>query len=349
MRTTINDIAEKAGVSNMAVSLAFRGSLKISEATRKRILSIARELNYVPNQAARQLRSGQTDIVGFLVTDLANPFHSLMIKHAQRAFSEMGLTLFTAGSDWNEEHERASVERLIRMRARGVLLCSCEKSPEPFELLDRAGIPYVALDSVPDTYGGPCVINDLAQCGALMADHFRAVGARKPAYVDAAADMLFFSAFRKTREAFRDTLHRAGIELSAENCIPAGMTLEAGAEAFRRLAADGFKTDGVFCVNDLCALGFQNEAAKHGLHAGRDFALAGIDNMEISALSALALTSIRQPYQEIARRAVRMLCALMEKKALPSRRIVLEQELCARASTLEMQSAGRAVRRRIKT
>ena len=219
----------------MAVSLAFRGSPKISEATRKRILSIARELNYVPNQAARQLRSGQTDIVGFLVTDLANPFHSLMIKHAQRAFSEMGLTLFTAGSDWNEEHERASVERLIRMRARGVLLCSCEKSPEPFELLDRAGIPYVALDSVPDTYGGPCVINDLAQCGALMADHFRAVGARKPAYVDAAADMLFFSAFRKTREAFRDTLHRAGIELSAENCIPAGMTLEAGAEAFRAL------------------------------------------------------------------------------------------------------------------
>ena len=326
-----------AGVSNMSVSLAFKGSPKISEPTRKRILEIAGKLNYVPNQAARQLRSGRTDIIGFLVTDLANPFHSLMIKHAESAFSEMGLTLFTAGSNWQEERERASVERLIRMRARGVLLCSCEKSRESFELLESAGIPYVALDSVPDSYRGPCVVNDLAQCGALMAEHFRAIGVRKPAYVDAAKEMLYFSAFRKTREAFCKTLRQSGIKLGKKNCIPAGMTLEAGAEAFRRLSADGFKADGVFCVNDLCALGFRNEAEKHGLLAGRDFALGGIDDMEISALSALSLTSIRQPYREIARKALEMLLLLMEKKALPSRRIVLPQELCARASTLEMR------------
>ena len=84
-----------AGVSNMSVSLAFKGSPKISEPTRKRIQEIAGKLNYVPNQAARQLRSGRTDIVGFLVTDLANPFHSLMIKHAESAFSARALALTT--------------------------------------------------------------------------------------------------------------------------------------------------------------------------------------------------------------------------------------------------------------
>ena len=87
MRSTINDVAKMAGVSNMSVSLAFKGSPKISGATRRRIFEVAEKLNYVPNQAARQLRTGKTDIVGFIVTDLANPFHSMMVKHAESAFN----------------------------------------------------------------------------------------------------------------------------------------------------------------------------------------------------------------------------------------------------------------------
>ena len=165
----------------MSVSLAFKGSPKISGATRMRIFEVAEKLNYVPNQAARQLRTGKTDIVGFIVTDLANPFHSMMVKHAESAFNEMGLTLFSGGSNWQEKRELAFAERLIRMQARGVLICPCEKNFAAFELLDKAGIPYVALDSVPDFYRGPCVVNDLEQCGRLMAEHFHQTGARSPA------------------------------------------------------------------------------------------------------------------------------------------------------------------------
>ena len=99
----------------MSVSLAFKGSPKISGATRRRIFEVAEKLNYVPNQAARQLRTGKTDIVGFIVTDLANPFHSMMVKHAESAFNEMGLTLFSGGSNWQEKREFAFAERLIKI------------------------------------------------------------------------------------------------------------------------------------------------------------------------------------------------------------------------------------------
>ncbi len=323
----------------MSVSLAFKGSPKISEATRRRIFEIAEKLNYVPNQAARQLRTGKTDIVGFIVTDLANPFHSMMVKHAESAFNEMGLTLFSGGSNWQEKRELAFAERLIRMQVRGVLICPCEKNFAAFELLDRAGIPYVALDSVPDSYRGACVVNDLEQCGRLMAEHFHQTGARSPAYVDAAPEMLYFSAFQKTREAFCRGLEAYGMAVDRRNYIAAGMTLEAGAEAFRRMSESGFDADAVFCVNDLCALGFMNEAAKHGLRAGYDFALAGIDDMEISSLSPLSLTSVRQPYRDIARKSVQMLCALMEGKKPESMRLMLPQELCARGTTLKRMKA----------
>ena len=332
MRSTINDVAKMAGVSSMSVSLAFKGSTKISRATRERIFEIAERLNYVPNQAARQLRTGKTDIVGFIVTDLANPFHSMMMKQAENAFHEMGLTLFTGGSNWQAERETAFAERLIRMQARGVLICPCEKNFAAFELLDKAGIPYVALDSVPDSYAGPYVVNDLEQCGRLVAEHFHQIGSRKPAYVDAAPDMLYFSAFQRTRKAFFRGLEDFRLTVG-NRYVSAGMTLEAGAEAFRRMAVRGFEPDAVFCVNDLCALGFMDEAGRHGLRAGRDFALAGIDDMEISALSALSLTSVRQPYRDIAQKSVQLLCSLMDGKTPEKSRLMLPQELCVRETT----------------
>ena len=337
VRPTINDVARIAGVSGMSVSLAFKNSPKLSEATRQRILEAAEKLNYVPNQAARQLRSGKTDIIGFLVTDLSNPFHSTMMKHAEHAFNEMGKTLFFAGSDWQADREKAFIEKLIRMQACGVLICSCEKNEEAFELLERAKVPYVALDTVSASYSGPCVINDLAMCGSLMAKHFQKIGARKPAYIDASPEKLYFSAFESTRTSFMNTLQQHSLCVKEQNYVPAGMTLDAGAKAFHQLKETGFDTDAVFCVNDLCALGFLNEAGKYGLKAGRDFALAGIDDLEISSLEAVSLTSIHQPYERIARESVRMLTGLMEGRNPAKRRLLLEQSLCERNTTLHLK------------
>ena len=90
----------------------------------------------------------------------------------------------------------------------------------------------------------------------------------------------------------------------------------------------------MFCINDLCALGFMDEASKHGLAAGRDFALAGIDDLEISALDRISLTSIRQPYGVMAEESVRMLRALMDGEDLKTKKKMLPQSLCVRGSTL---------------
>ncbi len=325
---TINDVAKAAGVSGMSVSLAFRGSPRVSEATREKIFAIAEKLHYVPNQAARQLRCGQTDMVGFLVQDFSNPFHSLMMKHAESAFNGIGMSLIFGGSSWNPDQELRFVEKLVRMRVRGVLLCPTEKNAGVFSLLDSAEIPHVALDSVPDDYDGYCVVNDLEMCGRLVGAHFLALGARKAAYIDASPDRLYFSAFTEMRKAFEGALE--GVDCRP---VSAGMTMEAGAEAFRSLNRKKFDCDAVFCVNDLCALGFMNEAEKHGFRAGKDFALAGIDDMAFSSMNRISLTTVRQPYDSIAEKAFRMLCSLMNGETPPKKKIVLPQTLKIRNTT----------------
>ncbi len=325
---TINDVAKAAGVSGMSVSLAFRGSPRVSEATREKIFAAAEKLHYVPNQAARQLRSGQTDMVGFLVQDFSNPFHSLMMKHAESAFNEVGMSLIFGGSSWNPDQELRFVEKLVRMRVRGVLLCPTEKESGVFSLLDGAGIPYVALDSVPHDYKGFCVVNDLEMCGRLVGTHFREIGARKAVCIDASPDRLYFSAFTEVRKSFEKALPGADCRH-----VPAGMTMEAGAEAFRSLNRTKFDRDAVFCVNDLCALGFMNEAEKHGFRAGKDFALAGVDDMAFSSMNRISLTTVRQPYDRIAEKAFGMLCSLMNGETPAKKKIVLPQSLKVRNTT----------------
>ncbi len=329
---TINDVAQAAGVSGMSVSLAFRGSPRVSEATREKIFAAAEKLHYVPNQAARQLRCGQTDLAGFLVQDFSNPFHSLMMKHAENAFNGVGMSLIFGGSSWNPDQELRFVEKLVRMRVRGVLLCPTEKSSGVFAMLDSAGIPYVALDTVPDDYDGCCVVNDLEMCGRLVGAHFLDLGVRRVAYVDASPDRLYFSAFTEVRRSFEGAL--AGADCRR---VPAGMTMEAGAEAFRSLNRKKFDRDAVFCVNDLCALGFMNEAEKHGFRAGKDFALAGIDDMAFSSMNRISLTTVRQPYNSIAEKAFRMLCSLMNGETPPKKKIVLPQSLKIRNTTKDFK------------
>ncbi|OQA85461.1 MAG: putative ABC transporter ATP-binding protein [Lentisphaerae bacterium ADurb.Bin242] len=98
-----------------------------------------------------------------------------------------------------------------------------------------------------------------------------------------------------------------------------------------------FDRDAVFCVNDLCALGFMNEAEKHGFRAGKDFALAGIDDMAFSSMNRISLTTVRQPYDSIAEKAFRMLCSLMNGETPPKKKIVLPQSLKIRNTTKDFK------------
>ena len=134
----------------MSVSLAFQESARISAGTRQKILAAARDLHYIPNLSARQLRAGSTDMVGFLVQDFANPFHMLMMKHTESHFARAGMNVIFGNSGWDAKQEMRFAERLIRMRVRGVLLCPTEKNPELFRKLEEAAVPYVVLDSAPE-------------------------------------------------------------------------------------------------------------------------------------------------------------------------------------------------------
>ena len=332
-KTTIRDIAREAGVSDTTVSLAFKENSRISIETRRRVLRIARRLKYFPNLAARDLRYGGSPTIGFVVTDITDPFYSRMIRSAEKIARELGYSVLFAESNWDPEKEVKIVSRMIEGRVRGLIMCFCEKTDHSLRLIREANLDHIAVDTFPSFYKGPYVINNVVRAGAMAAEHLLSVGCRNPAFFTARESMEDFSSFRSLLEGFQGSLCARGLRFDPDSVVNSDLTIEGGRQGFLALRSGGKQFDGIFCVNDLCALGVIDAAEQHGLEAGRDIAVMGIDNIEIAAVSRISLTSIDQPYDQIIELATRALIDSMERGVVCAVRRKLDPRLIVRSTT----------------
>ncbi len=332
-RATIRDIAREAGVSETTVSLAFQPDSRIGQKTRERVLAIGDRLHYVPNSNAQALRLGASNAIGFLVNDITNPFYSFMVRNAETIARSRGYQAIFADGHWDPDRELHAIESMIYSRVRGALVCPCEKSKESIGLLDRYSVPYVIVDTAPDNYKGSLVGNNLVAAGELAARHLLAVHCRKIAMLTADRQMSSFSAFQNIKRGFLGVLQKHGISPDSVPVVKAGLTIDAGKYGFERLYGSMGDADGVFCANDLSAIGVMEAADAKGVRIGQDLAVIGIDDLDISATPRISLTTIRQPHERIVELAVNALIDSIETHDTTHVRLVLDPELILRNST----------------
>jgi len=341
-KPTIRDIAREAGVSDTAVSLAFKDNSRVSAATREKILAVARRLNYFPNRSARDLRAGGSRTIGFVVIEITNPFYSRMIRSAERIALGMGYDVLFAESYWDPQKEIRIVSNMIESRVAGLLMCFCENTQESLRLVQQSRLPLIAVDTCPPFYDGPYVTNALASAGRMAAEHLVKAGCRDLVFFNASTAMSRFSSFQLLLKGFRQGLKTAGPAAPSLSVFNADWTIEGGSAGFDQLLESGTPFDGIFCVNDLCAFGVMDAAERAGRRAGRDFAVMGIDNLELGGIRRISLTSIDQPYDHIIELAVHSLIESIESSRPCSVRRRLAPTLIARESTNLPRVHGRA-------
>ena len=332
MRATIKDIAEAAKVSDTTVSLAFQEKSRIGEKTREKVLRIAAQLGYIPNTAAQKLRQGKTKIIAFVINDITNPFYSLMAKEAENIIEGCGYEMLSADSNWDPAREEKIIKKMIQMRVEGVIFCLSEKNMKAIDLLKKYSIPYISVDSYAETYKDSYIANDFEECGRLVSQHLLDIGCKNPGIIGADETMSGFSAFKRIFSAFEKNFKDKGIIVKAQNKVNAGLKIADGREAFEQALENGFNADGVICANDLCAMGVMETAEKNNIQIGKDLAVVGIDNLEVSEFSKISLTSVRQPYKEIAQKAATALFDLIKKKGSKIQ-LELSPKLIIRKST----------------
>jgi LacI family transcriptional regulator len=342
-KATIKDVARRAGVSHATVSLVFGGDERISPKTCEKVRQAADQLQYVPNLGASNLRRGHSKLIGIIVNDISNPFYGMMVQIAEAAALERGYHLLIADTQWDPERELAAVEKMISFQARGILLCSTERSERTFErLADSRSPSVVALDTCPSHYTGCFIGNDVVNAGRMAAQHLLDSGCRHPVFLNATKPLDSFSSFVSLRNGFVAVLKENGFSKPSQHVIYSGLTIEAGYAAYHRISISHTKVDGIFCANDMCALGVMSAADELGVVAGRDLALVGIDDIPLSKVPRISLTSIRQPHEQVARTAVDILIDSFENDVRPEGSQKFQPELVIRGTSRPLGSSYKA-------
>lgn len=331
MTVSIRDVAERAGVSVGTVSNVLNRPARVSEGVVERVHAAIRELGYVRNDAARQLRAGRSSSVGLVVLDGRNPFFSDIARGAEDEAAEHGVSVLLGDSDENPAREAAYLDLFEEQRARGVLVSPLGDITERLERLRAHGTPVVLVDRHADGALSSVSVDDVAG-GRTATAHLLGLGRRRVAFVAGplgirqVADRL-----AGAREAVAG-VPGAAIEVLEGTALSVLEGRRMGEQLVARPPAE--RPDAVFAANDLLAVGLLQALVMRGaVRVPEDVAIVGFDDIDFSSATVVPLSSIRQPSRLIGQTALRILLEEADDPELAPRQVVFQPELVVRESS----------------
>ncbi|WIE62539.1 LacI family DNA-binding transcriptional regulator [Curtobacterium sp. MCLR17_032] len=322
-RTTIADIAARAGVSISAVSFALNGRPGVSEATRERVRQVARDLDWQPHTAARALGGAKAGSIGFVLNRPARTlgtesFFGDLISGIQLGLTgtHIGMTLLVA-RDAEEELETYR-DWWRGHRVDGVIVIDPRRDDDRLRLLAELGMPSVVVGSHPSPAGAaPSVWIDDSDATDTVLRYLRALGHRRIAHVSGPPEFEH-TALRIDRvRAFAD----AGDDPDDRTeSVPTDYSAEAGAAATRRLLSAATRPTAIVFDNDVLAVAGLGVASEMGVRVPQDVSIVSFDDSAMIRLVRPAITSLTRDTVELGQRAAVLLREQIESDApLPSR------------------------------
>jgi LacI family transcriptional regulator len=329
---SIKDVASRAQVAVGTVSNVLNYPDRVTSRTRERVLAAIEDLGFVRNDAARQLRAGMSRTIGLIVLDVANPFFSSLARAAEDAAAGQGSAVVLGNSGHDAAREQRYLDLFEEQRVQGILISPTGAVADRLESLNSRGVKVVLVDSPSDGGRFSSVSVDDVSGGYLAVRHLLDTGRRRLAFVAGP------HGFRQVRDrlsgAQRAISETPGATL--EVLTADDLTVLAGRDIGAQVVARerGQLPDGIFCANDLLALGVLQALAMIGsVRVPEDVALIGYDDIDFAASAVVPLSSIRQPTELIGRTAVELLMEELQTQQPGRRAVVFEPELVVRAST----------------
>ncbi|QKW39501.1 LacI family DNA-binding transcriptional regulator [Actinomadura sp. NAK00032] len=337
-QTSIREVARRAGVSVGTVSNVLNRPDLVAEATRDRVRAAIEELGFVRNESARRLRrrpertAGEFGdqprrAFGIVVEDLTNPYASDVARGAEAALNEAGHDALWLSSDHSSAKERRSLQLLEEQQAAGVLIIPVGRPPGDISRLRAAGMSVVVIDR--DSADACSARVDHFAGGEIAAARLLGIGRERIVFVTGVPEP---QPCVDRRDGAARTLVEAGLGEPA-TLVQDALSPTEGQAAAHEVLAMSPRPDGVFCANDLLAIGLINELTRLGVRVPDDIAVIGYDDIELAASAAVPLTTIRQPRRELGWEAAELaLAEIGEGKSHQHRQVVQRPELVIRES-----------------
>ncbi len=331
MPITIEQVSQKTGLSVSTVSKALNDYPDIAPETKDRVLKAARELNYHPSAAARNLRRKHTNKIGFVLpfaVSYISEYVSELITGAALAAEATGYNIVLYTNQSNQQDQLAKICRAREVD--GLLLRGTDHVDETFALLDQEEIPFVITGRrvdhphvsyiVPDNFGGALMLmRHLMELG-----HTRIAFTSRPALFESNTDRL---------AGYLEALRQAGIAVDRDLIIETSVEPRSGYLAMNRLLDLPRPPTALFAIHDLIAIDALQAAFDRGLRVPEDISIASFDGIQATQITQPPITTVRQPITEIGKRAVEMLVSRINDHATPPMRETVPVRLIVRDST----------------
>lgn len=298
--TTIRDVAKRAGVSVTTASYALNDTGTIGEATRKRVLEVAEELNYHPNAFARHLKRRKTSTVGVFIARFGGAFYDEILEGIHGVILETDYELLVC------PESRSTRRMLVHRQVDGAIVFDPRVSDEVVMKLASQRFPMVVLDRNLQSEFILPVLLDNEQGVREAFDHLYRSGFRKMAFVAGAIDS-FDNAERMA--AFLHQAHQHGLDVPV---FQGNFTEVSGYDAAAQIIKSNDLPEAVFCANDQMAVGFLNAMKAHGLQAPGDIAVVGFDDMPLSRYLQPTISTVATSRFEWGAMAIRQLLDFLE-------------------------------------
>ena len=325
---TLEDVAQRAGVSRATVSLVLRDSREIPERTKHRVRRAMAEIGYRPNRLAAGVAGARSHIAGLVVTDLTFPPYAEIAVGVEERLEAAGYSLIVANSHESHVRERVHLDNLLGYRADGLLIAPVEGETEHLAELSAAGVPYVCINrELPELRADFCGADSYAAMRTLVAYLAGDLGHSRIAIL---AGTLRTSSSRGRLAGWRDELLARGAlapEELDELVVTHPPRLEDAKTGARELIDRGVAFTAVVCVNDVTAVAALSVLHWSGRRVPEDVSVASFGGLDLLSPPDKQLTAVVQDYRETGRQAAALLMERMDHAGGPPKRTIMPTHL----------------------
>ncbi len=328
-RITSLQVAERAGVSQSAVSRVFTPGASASPKTVEKVKKAAEELGYRPNRVARAMITGKSRIIGLVVAYLDNQFYPLVLEHLSNALQQEGYHVLVFTATNSQEKVDEVMRDLLDYQVDGIITASVAVTSDLTKRCHTAGIPVVMFNRGQDGAEVNAVTSENLGGGRKVADFLVACGHMQIAHISGWDGS---STGRDRRQGFVEGL--AAHDRAPLQIIDGMYDRETAAGAARDLMALPTPPDAIFVGNDHMAFAVI-DTLRHdlALNIPEDVAIVGFDDVPLAAWPAYNLTTVRQPLNRMVEATVDILIAQIDEGVIAPRRVTFDGPLMLRGTT----------------
>lgn len=313
--TTLQRVAERAGVSTATVSKVLSNTPYFTEETRRKVMEAVEELGYVPNLAARALSTGKTHIIAIVFPQVfdaifTDPFMLHLLEGVEAECRQRGYNMLMSTPQFSTYGFDPHYQALIQSGyAEGIVALDNIPARSILEIAHEKGIPAVGIGYHDNPYHVRS--NDISG-GTQLMQHVLELGHRNIGIISVAEELNF--AIRRRLTGLRMAAEKFNVDIEALPKVEGDFSINSGAEAAAKLLQAYPEMTAMICLNDRMAMGAIQQARTAGRSIPDDLTIVGYDDIPSAAVFAPPLTTINQQAPELGRFAARMLFEILEGK-----------------------------------